>query len=232
MSDNIHEPIVETTNPGEEVYQFLKKKYQQVVIGGGALVALALASTFLQTDYWKGLIYTIPLTILVAWVAIILYPKKSFKKINKHHFELDENGIYEELLHPDTDEVEHKQSISFSSMNRIIIGNFVREREKQQRFSKKHYEFEAIMVIEHDGGQYTKLFDHMDEFENWLPRFLDKGCEVVKTEYDLAPAFYESEQEDMNLSRIPVEPWQNDASYPPIGEESRENPYVPWEAHA
>src|SRR5699024_227371 len=86
----------------------------------------------------------------------------------------------------------------------------------QQRFSKKHYEFEAIMVIEHDGGQYTKLFDHMDEFENWLPRFLDKGCKVVKTEYDLAPAFYESEQKDMNLSSIPVEAWKNNTSYTPI----------------
>src|SRR5699024_3271286 len=156
MSDNIHEPIVETTNPGEEVYQFLKKKYQQVVIGGGALVALALASTFLQTDYWKGLIYTTPLTILVAWLAIILYPKQSVKKIKMHGFELEENGIYQQLLHPDIEEVELEQAISRSLMKRIMIRNFVRQRDNHLGLSIDHHQFDAIMLIDHDGGRSTK----------------------------------------------------------------------------
>src|SRR5699024_8884653 len=228
MLDNIHEPIKENSNIGEETYQYLKKKFWQVVIGGGILIALSLASILLQDDYVKGLFYTVPLIIIVPWLAISLYPKKSFRNIPKHYFELNENGIYEELINAETDEIDDHETIPFSSMNRIIIGNFVRKRKRQQGFSKEYYEFNAIMVIEHDGRQYTKIFNNMEEFENWLPRFLDKGCEVVKTEYDLAPAFYESDQVGMNLSGITVEPWQNDTSYPPIGEESRDNPYVPW----
>src|SRR5699024_11942541 len=125
MSDNIHEPIIETTNPGEEHYQFLKKKFLQVVIGGGIFIALSIASIFIQEDYWNALLFTIVLTIIVVWMAKLVYPDKSLKKLHTTHFEFDENGIYEEFINPDTGDDDYQLSIQFIFMNRILIVNFI-----------------------------------------------------------------------------------------------------------
>ena len=232
MSDNIHEPIIETTNPGEEHYQYMRKKFLQVIIGGGIFIALSITSIFIQEDYWNALIFTIVLTIIVVWMAKLVYPDKSLKKLHTTHFEFDENGIYEEFINPDTGDVEHQLSIPFTSMNRILIGNFVEEHEAHYKyFSRKYYKFNAEMVIEHEDGRFLHTFEHKEEFENWLPRFLDKNCTVVKTEYDLAPAYDEAimELKDIDFSEITGELWQVDTIHPPIGEKSRKNPYVPWE---
>lgn len=134
--------------------------------------------------------------------------KKIIEKIPKHHFEFDENGIYEEFTNPETDEVGYKQSIPFSSMNRILIGKLVEQKEK-------NYEFSAMMVIEHEDGRSLHSFDHKEEFENWLPRFLDKDCTVVKTEYDLASALNEAimEERSLNFSEITGKPWKADTSH-------------------
>lgn len=142
--------------------------------------------------------------------------KKIIEKIPKHHFKFDENGIYEEFINLETDEVSYKQSIPFSSMNRILIGNLVEEKEKNYKyFSKKYYEFSAMMVIEHEDGRSLHSFDHKEEFENWLPRFLDKDCTVVKTEFDLAPARIEAimEERSLNFSEITGKPWKADTSH-------------------
>ncbi|HLR51621.1 MAG TPA: DUF2427 domain-containing protein [Candidatus Avamphibacillus sp.] len=229
MAHNIHEPIKQTSQPGKLVYEGLYNQFKMVIIIGLILIVASIASIIMQTDPWEVLIHSVPITILLGFLAVKLYPDKSLKKIYKHHFELDENGIYEEYIDPETEQVEEKQSIPFSSVHRILVGNFVMEYDTKKRSSKKSYECSAIMIIEHENGNYLRIFNNMDEFKNWLPRFLDKDCLVVKTEYNLAPAFYEIDQDDIDFSEITGEPWSADTIYPPIGDKSLKSPFVTWE---
>lgn len=227
MGHKQHEPKRKTREHGKEAYESSRKTFITILVILIAIIITSIYSLLTQSDLVPVLIYSVPLIVILIISALTLRPNEELKKLPTHHYELDQSGIHQSVTDPETEEV-NKIDVPFSTINRVLIGNFVLKRESIGRFSATHYEYWAIMSIEHDDGVYMHLFQHMDEFEDWLPRFLNQDFPVVKTEYNLAPAFQRLEGEDFNFYDVPGEPWGSDTQPPPIGKITLRNRFKPW----
>lgn len=231
MTHYPHERTTKTREHGKEAYEQSRKTFKAILIILLVVIISSIFSLVTQSDPVPVLMYSVPLTAILIFSAIVLRPDDSLKRLPTYQYELDESGIHESIVDPETEEVSQTH-IPFQAIHRVLIGNFVQKHKGIRLFSASHHEYVALMVIEHDNGQYMHIFETVDEFENWLPRFLHQDFPVVQTDYDLAPAFDRLEGDDLHFYDVPGERWEADTPYPPIGEKSIRNRFKPWEVRS
>src|SRR5690625_2079284 len=142
MGHKQHEPKRKTREHGKEAYENSRKTFITILVILIAIIITSIYSLLTQSDPVPVLIYSVPLIVILIISALTLRPNEELKKLPTHHYELDQSGIHQSVTDPETEEV-NKIDVPFSTINRVLIGNFVLKRESIGRFSATHYEYRS-----------------------------------------------------------------------------------------
>lgn len=227
MGEVSHKPLRYTNQPQKPA-----KTLGYVVLilfGLGSIGALIIGVylLFLGNDYWIASCFSIPVGLILGWIAWVAYSQNVREKNITHEFLLNENGIDEKWHNKTKNKVKENQ-IAFGDINKVLIGNYV-DRMIGTEGMRDYFRFGVLVIVMYKNKYFFQRIFKANELTEWLIRMSDKNVPLYYTAYDLKQAFLDYTQFDVDFSKIEGTPWREIDQAPPVEHEMIQNPFTEWQ---
>ncbi|ASK63961.1 hypothetical protein CFK37_18255 [Virgibacillus phasianinus] len=226
MEEVSHEPLLYTNQPQKAAKAF---SYIFMLIFGlfalGAIV-IGIYWLFLEGDLWIASCFSIPVGLLMGFIAWVAYDQNIREKEIKYEFVLNENGIDETRHYQKKNKVKENH-IAFSDMDKILIGNYVNRIINTNGID--FFKFGVLVIVMYKDKYFFQRIFKANELTEWLIRMTDKNVPVYYTPYDLKQAFIDRVHYDVDFSKIDGIPWEEVEKLPPVEHEMPGNPFKEWQ---
>lgn len=191
----------------------------------GAIILLGIM-VFSENDNVR-ILCIVGAVIFGALALFVNWFSKVGQDVEKH-FELNETGIHEYAINHKTGK-KAEYHLLFEDIDKVLIGNYVNHIEYPSGQGIDFNRFGALIIIMSGEELYFERVMEMDLFNEWVVRLMDKQCPLYFTEYNLSPALGERSTHYVDFRKIVGVPWNDVTEPPPVGQESRRNPFLNWE---
>ncbi|GAA0606990.1 hypothetical protein GCM10009001_25330 [Virgibacillus siamensis] len=223
---NLHEPIHRSNQTTEQLkgcLAFFKWLFLLV-----AIVLLAIMIFKIDDTDSSGLrILCIIVAAIFGVLALFVHWFSKDGEVETH-FELNETGIHEYAINHKTRK-ESEYHLLFEDIDKVLIGNYVNHINFPTGQGVDFNRFGALIILINGAESYFEKAENMDEFNDWVTRLEDKQCPIYFTDYNLAPALRDRSTHYVDFTKIKGVPWSDITEPPPVGQESRRNPFLTWE---